>query len=57
MLRESALTLESPPYQFGWTQTNFGRAAAVAWLLVLIIIVSALVNFLVTRRIASKGPR
>ena len=36
---------------------NFGRAAAVAWMLFLIIVVFALVNFLVTRRIASKGQR
>ena len=36
---------------------NFGRAAAVAWMLFLIIVVFAFINFLVTRRIASKGPR
>ena len=42
-------------YQLGWTQQNFGRAAAVAWMLFLIIIVFAVVNFLITRRIASKG--
>ncbi len=44
-------------YQLGWTQKNFGRAAAVAWMLFLIVIVFALLNFVVTRRIASKGPR
>ncbi|GAB3873475.1 carbohydrate ABC transporter permease [Terrabacter terrigena] len=44
-------------YQLGWTQKNFGRAAAVAWMLFLIVVVVALVNFLVTRRIASKGQR
>jgi cellobiose transport system permease protein len=44
-------------YQLGWTQKNFGRAAAVAWMLFLIVVVFAVVNFLVTRRIASKGPR
>jgi len=44
-------------YQLGWTQKNFGRAAAVAWMLFLIVIVFAVVNFLVTRRIASKGQR
>src|SRR6478735_7806126 len=44
-------------YQLGWTQKNFGRAAAVVWMLFLIVIVFAVVNFLVTRRIASKGQR
>ncbi len=44
-------------YQLGWTQKNFGRAAAVAWMLFVIIIVFALVNFLLTRRIAGKDSR
>jgi cellobiose transport system permease protein len=44
-------------YQLGWNQKNFGRAAAVAWLLFLIIVVFAVINFLVTRRIASKESR
>jgi cellobiose transport system permease protein len=44
-------------YQLGWTQKNFGRAAAVAWMLFLIVVIFAVVNFLVTRRIASKGQR
>lgn len=44
-------------YTIGWTQKNFGRAAAIAWLLFLIIIVFALVNFVVTQRIASKESR
>lgn len=44
-------------YQLGWNQKNFGRASAVAWLLFLIIVVFAVVNFLVTRRIASKDAR
>jgi len=44
-------------YELGWgNQHNFGRAAAVAWLLFLIILVIGIVNFLVTRRIASAGP-
>lgn len=41
-------------YQVGWTQKNFGRAAAIAWLLFLIIIIIGLANFYLTRRIASK---
>ena len=44
-------------YQLGWTQKNFGRAAAVAWMLFLIIVIFALVNFALTRRISSKDSR
>jgi cellobiose transport system permease protein len=44
-------------YQVGWTQKNFGRAAAIAWLLFLIIVVIGLVNFYLIRRIASKESR
>ncbi|HSP08544.1 MAG TPA: sugar ABC transporter permease [Candidatus Dormibacteraeota bacterium] len=40
-------------YKLGWTQLNFGRAAAVAWLLFLVIIVIGLANLAITRRIAS----
>ena len=40
-------------YQLGWTQKNFGRAAAVAWLLFLLIVGIALLNFLVARLLAS----
>ncbi|MFI2754635.1 carbohydrate ABC transporter permease, partial [Cellulomonas sp. P22] len=43
-------------YEVGWgAQKSFGRAAAVAWILFLIIIVLALINFSLTRRIASDG--
>lgn len=43
-------------YEVGWgSQKSFGRAAAVAWILFLIIIVLALINFSITRRIASDG--
>ena len=44
-------------YELGWGQRNFGRAAAVAWMLFLIIMLIALLNFVVTRRIASQGGR
>ncbi len=41
-------------YESGWgPQHNFGRAAAIAWLLFLIIVVFALINFLITRQISS----
>ena len=46
-------------YDVGWgNQKNFGRAAAVAWLLFLVIIVIGLVNFFITQRISSsdRGP-
>ncbi|MBC7440924.1 MAG: sugar ABC transporter permease [Ramlibacter sp.] len=44
-------------YELGWNQRNFGRASAVAWLLFLIIIVIAVANFLITRRIAGTADR
>lgn len=45
-------------YELGWgAQKSFGRAAAVAWILFLIIVVIGLVNFALTRRISSSGGR
>jgi cellobiose transport system permease protein len=44
-------------YELGWgAQKSFGRAAAVAWILFLIIVVIGLVNFAITRRISSSSP-
>jgi len=40
-------------YELGWRNTNLGRAAAVAWLLFLVIVIFALINNVLTRRIAS----
>lgn len=41
-------------YNTGWSgQYNLGRAAAIAWLLFLLILVIGLVNFALTQRIAS----
>lgn len=40
-------------YELGWRNTNLGRAAAVAWLLFLVIVIFALANNVLTRRIAS----
>jgi cellobiose transport system permease protein len=37
-------------YDFGWHLRNLGRASATAWLLFLLIIVIALVNYFVSRR-------
>ena len=43
-------------YELGWgAQKSFGRAAAVAWILFLIILVIGLINFSITRRIASSA--
>ena len=43
-------------YDLGWgNQKSFGRAAAVAWILFIIIIVIGLINFLVTNKISSSG--
>jgi cellobiose transport system permease protein len=44
-------------YKLGWTQLNFGRAAAVAWLLFLLIVAIGLINVAITRRIATAGER
>ncbi|MDO8108523.1 sugar ABC transporter permease [Isoptericola sp. b441] len=43
-------------YELGWgAQKSFGRAAAVAWILFLVIVAVGLINFSITRRIASSG--
>ena len=43
-------------YELGWgAQKSFGRAAAVAWILFLVIIAIGLLNFAITRRIATGG--
>jgi cellobiose transport system permease protein len=42
-------------YQTGFETQRLGYASAVAWALFLLIIVIAVVNFLVTRRLASTG--
>ena len=44
--------------KLGWAgQRNLGRSAAVAWLLFLIIVIFALINYAITRRIASSDVR
>ena len=43
-------------YELGWgSQRDFGRAAAVAWILFLVIVLIAVVNLALTRRIADSG--
>jgi cellobiose transport system permease protein len=45
------LTITLYLYDIGWGQWNFGRAAALAWILFLIILAIGVVNLLVTRRL------
>lgn len=50
------LTMTMYIYELGWgAQKSFGRASAVAWILFLIIIAIGVVNFMLTRRIATSG--
>jgi cellobiose transport system permease protein len=55
------LTITLYLYDIGWGQWNFGRAAALAWILVLIILAIGIINLLVTRRVVrdegSRGSR
>ena len=44
-------------YELGWTRADFGRASAVAVLLFLLIVVIGIVNFIISRRIASEESR
>jgi cellobiose transport system permease protein len=44
-------------YDVAWgNQKNFGRAAAIAWILFVVILLIGLVNFAITRRISTSGP-
>jgi cellobiose transport system permease protein len=43
------LTITLYLYDIGWGQWNFGRAAALAWILFLIILVIGVINLFVTR--------
>lgn len=51
------LTLTMYIYELGWTQQDFGRAASVAWLLFLVIVIFGALNLALTRRIAGNGTR
>jgi cellobiose transport system permease protein len=42
-------------YQSAFEQRDFGYASAIAWVLFVIIIVIAVINFLITRRLAGTG--
>lgn len=45
------LTISLWLYDIGWGQWNFGRAAALAWILFLIILVIGVINLFVTRNL------
>ncbi len=48
------MTLTMYLYEMGWGNTrDFGRAAAIAWLLFLLVIAFASINYLITRSISS----
>jgi cellobiose transport system permease protein len=50
------MTITMYLYELGWgSQRNLGRAAAVAWILFLIIVVIAVLNYVITGRIATSG--
>jgi len=50
------MTITMYMYELGWgSQRDFGRASAVAWILFLVIITFALINFSLTSRIANSG--
>ncbi|MEE1622320.1 carbohydrate ABC transporter permease [Zafaria sp. Z1313] len=52
------MTMTMYLYELGWgAPRDFGRAAAVAWILFLIIVAIGLLNYAATRRIASSGGR
>ncbi|MBP2436440.1 carbohydrate ABC transporter permease [Microbacterium amylolyticum] len=54
------LTITLYLYNLGWSEWNFGRAAAMAWLLFLIILAIGLINLLVTQKLigdaGGRGP-
>jgi cellobiose transport system permease protein len=45
------LTITLFLYNIGWREWNFGRAAALAWILFIIILVIGLINLMITRRL------
>ncbi|MDE0545086.1 carbohydrate ABC transporter permease [Microbacterium sp. C7(2022)] len=45
------LTITLYLYNIGWGDFNFGRAAALAWILFIIILVIGLINLIITRRL------
>ena len=52
------LTITLWLYNIGWGEWNFGRAAALAWILFIIILVIGVINLLVTQSVVrTEGSR
>lgn len=51
------LTMALYLYNLGWNDLDFGRAAAVAWLLFLLIVVTALINLAISSRVTGHERR
>jgi cellobiose transport system permease protein len=51
------LTLPLYIYNLGWRDLDFGQASAASWLLFIIILLFALLNLLISSRIANEGRR
>jgi cellobiose transport system permease protein len=49
------LTISLYLYNIGWGEWNFGRAAALAWILFLVILAIGVINLLVTRSLVRDG--
>lgn len=49
------LTISLYLYNIGWNEWNFGRAAALAWILFLIILVIGIINLVATRSVVADG--
>lgn len=47
------LTLSLYLYQTGWGEWNFGRAAAIAWLLFILILIIGVINLVATRTVVA----
>jgi cellobiose transport system permease protein len=51
------LTVTMYLYNLGWGQFDFGKAAAVAWILFLIIVVFSIINLFITSRISTSDAK
>lgn len=44
-------------YDFGWRLRDLGKASATAWMLFLIVVAIALLNYLITRKLSGEGEK
>ena len=51
------LTVTMYLYNLGWGQFDFGKAAAVAWILFLIIVFFSIINLFITSRISTSDAK